>query len=720
MAGNKTIGSILIGIGLESSKFQKELKNLEYSLGRTAKKWQSYGQEMSMAISVPVIAAAGLAVKAFAEEEQAVIKLNSAIKANGKDVAKIGAQYKDFASEMQRLTVVEDDAVISALQLAESMKLANPQQAVQGAIGLSRAFGIDLDTALKATAKGMNGQYTALQKLIPSIKLAGSDTEKAALFQNILNDSFKLAQDETTSTAGSILQLKNQLSDLSEEFGSLIAQYLKPFIERLKEVIKYFKDLSPESKQLIITLSLIAAGIGPVVFGIGKIIQAGSGLIGIFRGLTAVSVASGGWITLAVVSLGYLIANWSDLNKLVSDAKTDIDELNVKTGFWKDLNLALADTFYVIKAVSGTFFDWYSNKVALITGETQDSLSLFEIAFGYGKKIVERFTGTRPAKATTIEGFQIPFVPYQGNYYEGNSGTFIPPKEKELLGGLGDVTKTATKGSIEWLNQEVTKLTNKLRENNLTPGGMLDTIKQIVNYEGQIKKLEDKIQSIKDSLLPRQAVGVVAPISTNIKPVQAAGLNLPTPEIIENTQSKLVNLTGALTTMANDGLMAATAGFTDMFAAMATGGDIAAAFNGLLLGLMDVLSQFAQVAIATGLASDGIKKALQLNPYAAIAGGIALLALTKIVKASLSNISKKQIPGYASGGIFTDESLIRVGEYAGASSNPEVVAPLDKLKDMLRLNGSAPMQLSIVIDSRLQGSDLMQSIKRTESKYSRM
>ncbi|HTB05338.1 MAG TPA: hypothetical protein VK806_00195 [Bacteroidia bacterium] len=41
----------------------------------------------------------------------------------------------------------------------------------------------------------------------------------------------------------------------------------------------------------------------------------------------------------------------------------------------------------------------------------------------------------------------------------------------------------------------------------------------------------------------------------------------------------------------------------------------------------------------------------------------------------------------ASGGIVSGSTFANIGEYAGASHNPEVVAPLDKLKNMMGNNG---------------------------------
>lgn len=46
-------------------------------------------------------------------------------------------------------------------------------------------------------------------------------------------------------------------------------------------------------------------------------------------------------------------------------------------------------------------------------------------------------------------------------------------------------------------------------------------------------------------------------------------------------------------------------------------------------------------------------------------------------------ISIPNIPELASGGIAFDDSIVKVGEYPNARTNPEVIAPLDKLKDMI-------------------------------------
>lgn len=48
-----------------------------------------------------------------------------------------------------------------------------------------------------------------------------------------------------------------------------------------------------------------------------------------------------------------------------------------------------------------------------------------------------------------------------------------------------------------------------------------------------------------------------------------------------------------------------------------------------------------------------------------------------------------EIPALASGGIVSAPTLAMVGEYGGASSNPEVITPLDKLQAMLQNSGAS-------------------------------
>ncbi len=55
----------------------------------------------------------------------------------------------------------------------------------------------------------------------------------------------------------------------------------------------------------------------------------------------------------------------------------------------------------------------------------------------------------------------------------------------------------------------------------------------------------------------------------------------------------------------------------------------------------------------------------------------------------------------ANGGIFGGPSYRLVGEYPGARSNPEIVAPLDKLKNLIGGSGGG------TLEARISGNDLL-------------
>lgn len=74
-------------------------------------------------------------------------------------------------------------------------------------------------------------------------------------------------------------------------------------------------------------------------------------------------------------------------------------------------------------------------------------------------------------------------------------------------------------------------------------------------------------------------------------------------------------------------------------------------------------------------AASGAMAAYSGIPFVGIALGLAAVAAIIAAMASL--------PKFAKGGIVSGPTLAMVGEYAGASGNPEVIAPLDKLRGML-------------------------------------
>lgn len=93
----------------------------------------------------------------------------------------------------------------------------------------------------------------------------------------------------------------------------------------------------------------------------------------------------------------------------------------------------------------------------------------------------------------------------------------------------------------------------------------------------------------------------------------------------------------------------------------------------------------------------------------AVGPGLAVAAAATIAASIMSVISS--LPKFANGGIVYGPTLGIFGEYPGASNNPEVVAPLDRLEDIV----GGRFTLPSAIEVRARGRDLYNIIKIEES-----
>lgn len=94
----------------------------------------------------------------------------------------------------------------------------------------------------------------------------------------------------------------------------------------------------------------------------------------------------------------------------------------------------------------------------------------------------------------------------------------------------------------------------------------------------------------------------------------------------------------------------------------------------------------------TAAAVSGALSAHSSIPFVGIAMGLA--AAAAIIATMLS------IPKFATGGIVSGPTLAMVGEYGGASNNPEVIAPLNKLRGLLGNSGGGYEEVKFKIEGR--------------------
>jgi len=217
----------------------------------------------------------------------------------------------------------------------------------------------------------------------------------------------------------------------------------------------------------------------------------------------------------------------------------------------------------------------------------------------------------------------------------------------------------------------------------------------------------------------------IEPIVVGLSELQkiAEDLNKKFSGLVENT------ITGGISNVASS-----------IGEALASGGSVLAAVGDSLLSTFSgFLSKFGELLIEYGAAAI-LKGKLDLAAFvpgagiaagiAAVAAGIALVAASAAINglgsSKSSGSGKGGVTAFANGGIISGPTLGLMGEYAGAKSDPEVVAPLSKLKNLLGETDAMGNNISTNGDNyffdqrvEIEGDKLVVLLERTQAKRKR-
>lgn len=122
------------------------------------------------------------------------------------------------------------------------------------------------------------------------------------------------------------------------------------------------------------------------------------------------------------------------------------------------------------------------------------------------------------------------------------------------------------------------------------------------------------------------------------------------------------------------------------------GAEVAAGGQKIASNSAVAASNLALATTNTLAAGSGAASAVSSIPL--VGPALAVAAIAAVIGAILA------IPKFAKGGLAYGPTLGLFGEYAGASNNPEVVAPLDKLRGMLQPAGDMGGRVRFTIEGR--------------------
>ena len=659
-----TIGLSKKGLTKLNADLRRTKSNFKRNFGEIQGMVRTTGRAMTAGLTAPLGLMAVQAVKAFDQQQKAIAQVEAGLKSTGAQVGYTSKQLQQMASNLQSKTLFGDEVILkdATAQLLTFTNIAGDNFARTQAVALDLATRLDgdLKSASIQLGKALNDpvsnltalsragiQFSAEQKeVIKSL----AETGRLAEAQTIILDELEKqyggsAEAAAQAGTGPFKQLQNTIGDLSEEFGKLIADVFVPLIPKITAVVASVRNMSTGMKRSIVMIAGLLGAAGPLALAF-------SALMPIIAALTGPI----GLIITAVAALGTAIIYFR---------KEIAKPLAAVANFFIDIYNEVAFVRAVIAVLSGTVQTAF--RLMYLAVET-----FFKGLKTVGEAIISLIVERDFDKARSIltNGFQ-------------DIGTAAFDEALEIGKDFGEGIEAGVRNRLERVDAK--SISDALDFSNL------------LDFGGPGGALEIPIVPKMQQMAARTAATVTPGLLLSS---EAAAQTTSAVSRMNDMVAVSVDLAGQASN--------AFVGLGEALAGMATGTmNVGQFMASVLTSLADLLGQIGQQFIAAGIAAAQFYANLIANPFAAVAAGVALVAASGIIKALGSKLANNEVPQMAEGGLFTGASLAMVGEGPGTSAiNPEVVAPLDKLQNMM---GGGNM----TVTGKIRGSDILLSNERS-------
>lgn len=718
MARNQ--GLISIGFRVDLSKFSTQMQNATRQMQKAGRQMQRLGTGLSVGVTAPFVAFSALSLKSWDEQEKAIAQVEAGLKSVGDGVGYTSEQLQKMASDLQNNTLFGDEEILKDVtaQLLTFTNIANEQFArtQKAALDLATRLDGDLKSASIQLGKALNDPVANLSALSRSgiqfseeqkkvIKSLVETNRLADAQTIILNELEKQyggsAEAAANAGLGPFTQLKNIIGDLSEEMGAIIAEAILPLAEKLKGLATSFSNLSPATKKIIVVVAALAAALGPVLAGLGFLMTTVvPGLIALFGALSAPVLA----VVAAVTAIGVVIyKNWEPIKKtLVDVANYFIDLYNESTVFRiavQGITLAFKNMWAIAKFTLKALWTLVKGVASFMGNQFKFIGDIMKGAFTFDLD-------------TLKQGFV--------NLGVNTSKTF-----SDVVGNLKtdfDGLTTDVGNNIKTALENVTKRTKiELLPENILTGKAEEKIKKVISGgSGGGKETRPKVEGVKVSYFSGVDEGFTK-IPDKFK--EATTLASTHLDSFQNKLSVFQENADIFSAAVGNSFIALA---DQMIASFETGNVVIDAFVGTILNaLKNLAAAFIEQLVIEKIFGTGKKlvdsgkassNAIVIATNAAAALGPAgVLALPGLIASQLAVVQGAfaGIAAFADGGIVYGPTNALIGEYAGASTNPEVIAPLNKLKDLIQPAGGV-QYVPYIAETKVSGPDLKLVLKRQD------
>lgn len=679
---SKKLASLIIRISANGAQAEKELKTLEKKVNDFGKSMQNFGKNMSKYVTVPLTALAAASVKFADTQLQAEAKLLNALKGREDVQKRLMAQ----ASELQSRSLLGDEAIIEQQAFLAALGLSEQQisATIEAAAQLSAALGIELTSAVKNLAKTYGGMTGELGESIPALKSLTKEQLMAGDAIKYVNDNYKgFAETSAKTGDGKLVQLMNKLGDIAEKIGVILLPVLNEVVAIVDKIADYLLSLPDGAQKTIVVIGAIAAAIGPLTMGLGSILSTIK-LISTTAPAAGRSIASafgkGGPAFLAITAI---IAMIVEFNAAMGRAEQWSKE-------WKDKESA--DFRSNSDSAYKTAMDRYLGKAAPnLPAAVQQAMTKDKGNVSAIEKMVAdaevRVNALRHyledmSKLSQAERDFLNSLGYKGNY-AANYRAELPYYEAQLDGlrrALTDINSGNTMGDVA----------AKFETIATNASTAADTIAEVEKAIVKVGKIDTK--GVKFGVGDPKGSPLEESFDFEAWKAKFFTMGDEMTQLVNSLNGALSNAFGNLASAMGEGIEAAITG--DEFKPM----------QKLLLIVGDMLKQLGSALVAYATALEAFKKAFA-NPWVALGEGLAAIAAGSVI----TGLAKKGIPKLATGGLAYAPTLAVVGDNAGAANDPEVIAPLSKLRNYM---GGQKLELVGDIKWELRGDALRAVLNR--------
>jgi tape measure domain-containing protein len=725
------LGKLNLKLGIDVSNLEKELGKVERAMSRFGKQMQSIGSTMTQSITLPLLGVGAASLKAFSDMEKlengltAIMGSSSAAKEELEKLRKVAEnpglalpQVVKASASLQSTGMSADAARETIVQFGNAVARAGEGAEVFDRVTFALS---QVSSATKITQEDLNQLKEALPEFGQVIKNEfGETTAEGLRSLNISNQEFI---QRTVEALGKLERAKGGLGNAFDnlkdnvtaslaELGKTINESLKleeVFIkvsEKIQMLVDKFKALTPEQQENIVKFGLIAAAIGPVILIIGQFATSISAIIGLTRTLIATFTVLTGGLYLVVAAIGALVVYYattdegqkslSKTGKLLSESFD-----RIKKAFSKTLELLskLKPLFDFLLLVFG--------KIAVFTFEvvlSQINAVLKFINFVYDGAVGLLETLKLINKQKVEPKIEMGFGGGSAGKPSGAGGSWGDEKKK--------TTTTTDSPEVAAMKAKIKALEDSLKNSTKTktttePKGntTLDAIKEMQTNKSMMQFEMLNVNTLPTlDLIPKKLESITA---ANEKLKET---NLALANSFEAIKHRVTSVEVALTPMQNI-LVAATDAFANM--AMQGETDMKKLGSAAMQAARMVISAYIKEGVAgiiKGILGGPLGKTL--GPGALAVAGAAGAGAAVLFNTLLNKVSP---PKLAKGGLAFGPTMAMVGDNKNSRVDPEVIAPLSKLKGMLDGGGSP-----YVLSTRVSGSDLIVIMEKARNVNTRI